>query len=231
MRTSSGEEEAKRQCMTPGKVDCHDMARSNNCNIMFDRIAIAKKFVLVFKKNSMLLIIFDVPIHTNNSGLQVNKDGPGNVLPSPSLAEEGCEGVIVTSDRLVARHLAVRLNSVFQAVEFPAGVPHLDTSLAHVDRDAFTLKGKREGQLRSGWRIPLDQYLKSHVFKIIMPCYNGFKALSVRTRVSDLLRIMAHAGLEVFRFREEISGGSTLIQMLLSTCLTVNSTQMFIKCI
>lgn len=78
--------------------------------------------------------------HTNDSGFQVNKDGPGNVLPSPSLTKEGCEGVIVASNGLVGRHLAVRLDTVFQAVELPAGVAHLDTSLAHVDRDAFTLK-------------------------------------------------------------------------------------------
>lgn len=91
-------------------------------------------------------------IHTNDGGFQVNKDGPGNILPSPGLTEESCEGVIVASSSLGARHLAVRLDTMFQAIELPAGVPHLDTSLAHVDRDAFTLKDKREVQLRSGWR-------------------------------------------------------------------------------
>lgn len=82
-------------------------------------------------------------VHTNDGGFQVNKDGPGNVLPSPSLTEEGCERVIVASG-LFGWHLAVRLDTVFQAVELPAGVPHLDTSLAHVDRDAFTLKEREK---------------------------------------------------------------------------------------
>lgn len=74
-----------------------------------------------------------VRIHTNDGGFQVNKYGPWNILPSPSLTEEGCERVIVASDGLVGRHLAVGLDTVFQAVELPAGVAHLDTSLAHVD--------------------------------------------------------------------------------------------------
>lgn len=80
---------------------------------------------------------------TNDSGFQVNKDCSGDVLPSPSLTEEGGEGVVVASHRLVAGHLAVRLDAVFQTVELPAGVPHLDTSLAYMDRDTFTLEEKK----------------------------------------------------------------------------------------
>jgi hypothetical protein len=64
------------------------------------------------------------------------------VLASAGLAEEGVEGVIATSDGLVRGHLAIRLDAVLQAVEFPAGVTDLDFGLADVDRDAFTLLGK-----------------------------------------------------------------------------------------
>lgn len=89
-------------------------------------------------------------IHTNDGGFQVNKDGPGNILPSPSLTEEGCKRVIMAPDGLMRLHLAVRLDTVFQAVELPAGVPHLDTSLAHVDRDAFTLKERERKKKKEG---------------------------------------------------------------------------------
>ena len=34
-------------------------------------------------------------------------------------------------------HLAIRLDSVLEAVEFPTGITHLDSGLADMDRDAF----------------------------------------------------------------------------------------------
>ena len=50
----------------------------------------------------------------------------------------------LVSHRLLDGHLSVRLDVVLQTVELPAGVPHLDASLAYVDGDAFTLgEGKR----------------------------------------------------------------------------------------
>ena len=45
----------------------------------------------------------------------------------------------MASYRLVAGHLAIWLDTVLQTVELPTGVPHLNTSLAYMDRDAFTL--------------------------------------------------------------------------------------------
>jgi len=70
--------------------------------------------------------------------LQINKHSPGDVLSSSSLAEEGIEGVVSTSDGLVRRHLTVGLDTVLQAVEFPAGITNLDSGLSDVDRDTFT---------------------------------------------------------------------------------------------
>jgi len=52
--------------------------------------------------------------------------------------EEGIEGIITTSDGLVTGHLAIRLDAMFQTVEFPAGIAHLDSSLANMDADTFT---------------------------------------------------------------------------------------------
>ena len=58
----------------------------------------------------------------------------------PRLGEEGVETVVAPSDGLVRGHLAVWLDPVLQAVELPAGVTNLATSLANVDGDAFTLE-------------------------------------------------------------------------------------------
>ena len=82
---------------------------------------------------------------TNNSWLQINKDGPGDMLSCSGLREEGVETVISSSDGLVRGHLAIRLDTVLKAVEFPAGISNLDSGLADMDADALTLKkGKKE---------------------------------------------------------------------------------------
>ena len=67
------------------------------------------------------------------------------MLASPCLTEEGVEGVISSPNSLVTWHLAIGLNAVFQAVELPAGIADLDTSLTNMDGDALTLwEGRRE---------------------------------------------------------------------------------------
>merc|ERR1719376_1715060 len=76
----------------------------------------------------------------NDSGLQINKYCPGNVLASSSFGEEGSEGVISTH-QLVGWHLTVRLDAMLEAVEFPAGITDLATGLANVNRDTFTHVG------------------------------------------------------------------------------------------
>ena len=72
---------------------------------------------------------------TNDRGLQVYKDGSGDVLARAGLGEEGGEGVVPHG--LVGGHLAVGLDAVLQAVQLPAGVAHLDAGLADVDGDAL----------------------------------------------------------------------------------------------
>ena len=59
--------------------------------------------------------------------LQIDEHAAGHVLASASLREEGVERVIAAADRLVGRHLAIRLNAVLQAEQLPAGVTDLDT--------------------------------------------------------------------------------------------------------
>ena len=80
------------------------------------------------------------PHFVNNSWLQVKKHSPRNVFPGSSLAEEGVKRIITTSYGLVRRHLTIRLDTVLQAVEFPASISNLDTGLTNMNRDTLALK-------------------------------------------------------------------------------------------
>jgi hypothetical protein len=64
------------------------------------------------------------------------------MLSSPSLTEEGVEGVVSSADGFVTGHLSVWLDPMLQAVELPAGIANLDSSLTHMDRDTLTLENK-----------------------------------------------------------------------------------------
>jgi len=81
------------------------------------------------------LTVGSSPDFIDDGGFQVNEDGAGNVLSGASLAEEGVEGIVSTADGLVGRHLAIGLNSVLETIEFPAGIAHLDSGLADMDRN------------------------------------------------------------------------------------------------
>jgi hypothetical protein len=76
---------------------------------------------------------------TNDGRFQIDKDGTWDVLSSPSLTEEGVEGVIANSDGLVRGHLAIRLDPMLQTVEFPTGITDLNSGLSNVDRNTLTL--------------------------------------------------------------------------------------------
>jgi len=69
----------------------------------------------------------------DDGGLEIEEDSAGNVLASTSLGEEGVESVVTTTDSLIGRHLTVRLDTVLEAEELPAGVTDLDTGLTDVD--------------------------------------------------------------------------------------------------
>ena len=60
------------------------------------------------------------------------------MFASSSLAEESVEGIITSADGLVRRHLAIRLDSVFQAEQLPARVTHLNTGLTHMNTYHFS---------------------------------------------------------------------------------------------
>jgi len=69
----------------------------------------------------------------DDSGLEIEEDSAGDVLASTSLGEEGVESVVTATDGLIGRHLTVRLDTVLEAEELPAGVTDLDTGLTDVD--------------------------------------------------------------------------------------------------
>lgn len=77
------------------------------------------------------------------------------MLAALHLAEEGVEGVGAPPDRLIRGHEAVREDAMLEAVEFPAGIADLDSSLTHVDTHALTLLGserEKEGGMINCWR-------------------------------------------------------------------------------
>jgi len=69
----------------------------------------------------------------NNGGLEIEEHASGHVLACTGLGEEGVEGVVTATDRLIGRHLTIWLDSVLKAEELPAGVTDLDTALSNVD--------------------------------------------------------------------------------------------------
>ena len=76
---------------------------------------------------------------TDNSGFQVYEDSTRNVFSRSSFAEKCVKGIITTADGFVARHLAIRLNSMLQAVQLPTSISNLNSGLANVDRNTLTL--------------------------------------------------------------------------------------------
>merc|ERR1712080_461119 len=77
------------------------------------------------------------PDLVDDSGLEVEKDGPRNMLAGAGFREEGGERVILWLSSFNSRKLTVRLDAVLHAVELPAGVAHLDSSLSNMNGDAF----------------------------------------------------------------------------------------------
>ena len=62
----------------------------------------------------------------NNGWFEIKEYASWDMFSSTSFTEEGVEGIITASDGLVRRHLAIRLDTVLQAVQFPACISGLD---------------------------------------------------------------------------------------------------------
>merc|ERR1719158_885106 len=77
------------------------------------------------------------PNLVDDCGLEVEEDGPRNMLAGASFREECGEGIILWLSSFNSRKLTIRLDAVLHAVELPAGVAHLDSSLSNMNGDAF----------------------------------------------------------------------------------------------
>ena len=74
----------------------------------------------------------------DNGWLEIEEDGSWDVFTGTSLGEEGVESIVTTTDRFIRWHLTVRLDTVLEAEELPAGVTDLDTALTNVNRNDFS---------------------------------------------------------------------------------------------
>jgi len=92
----------------------------------------------IFLTGDQLLRVEQLTVGTsanlvNDGRLKVQEDGTRDVFAGTSFGEKGVEGVVTTTDGLVRRHLTIRLDTVLEAVKFPACITDLDTGLAKVD--------------------------------------------------------------------------------------------------
>jgi len=92
----------------------------------------------IFLSRDQLLRVVELSVGSSTDFIddgwfQIDVDSTWDMLSSTSLREKGVEGIISSSDGLVRWHLTVRLDSVLKAVELPAGISDLDTSLTDVD--------------------------------------------------------------------------------------------------
>merc|ERR1719474_1658101 len=67
------------------------------------------------------------------------------MLSRSRFTEKSVERVVASSDRLVRRHLPIRLDPVLQTEQLPAGVANLHSRLTDVDRDALPHDGESDG--------------------------------------------------------------------------------------
>lgn len=61
------------------------------------------------------------------------------MLSTSTLIEEGGVTIISISNDLASRHPPIWPDPMFQAVQLPAGIAYLDTSLTNMNGDTLTL--------------------------------------------------------------------------------------------
>lgn len=71
----------------------------------------------------------------NDGGLEIDENGTRNTLAGASLLEHGSKALSVLAG---VHELTVLVDTVLQAVQFPAGITDLNTGLTDVERDNFT---------------------------------------------------------------------------------------------
>jgi hypothetical protein len=89
--------------------------------------------------------------------LEVYEHAAWNMLACAGLRKECVEGVVATADGLIRWHLAIGLDAVLEAEQFPTRVADLHPSLTDVDADTLT-HGFEDIVLRRGVRQANDQH-------------------------------------------------------------------------
>ena len=79
----------------------------------------------IFLTGDKLLRMVKLAVSTStdfitHTRFQINHDGTGNVFAGTSFGKKGVERVITTTNSFVGRHLTIRLDTVLQAIQFPA---------------------------------------------------------------------------------------------------------------
>ena len=92
------------------------------------------------------LAVFSGTNFIDDRGLQINKDGAGNVLAIAGLVEEGGQGV-GRLGRVIKSTIFVNL--VLKTVQLPASSTELNTSLSNVKGNNLAHVGRSVGR---GWR-------------------------------------------------------------------------------
>ena len=64
------------------------------------------------------------------------------MLSRTSFTKESIEGGVIASIGLIVRHKTIRLDTVLKAVQLPACIANLDSGLADMNGNDFTLKTK-----------------------------------------------------------------------------------------
>lgn len=73
------------------------------------------------------------PVLTYYCRLQVHHDSPGHMFSVASLTEKCGEGVVVIDLAGLSAKGPIRLDTVLQAEELPAGIANLNSGLTHMD--------------------------------------------------------------------------------------------------
>merc|ERR1712080_289011 len=89
----------------------------------------------------------------------------GDMLASAGFSEESCEGFVPES--LVRRHVAIGVDAMLEAVELPAGVTDLATSLANVDGDTLAHFWKCSFVLKGSLRVRTTLWGR---VRLVAPC-------------------------------------------------------------
>ena len=85
------------------------------------------------------LLVFSGSHLVDNRGFEIDKNGSRDVFSGARFAEKSWQIFIVNG----CRHGSVRVDSVFEAVEFPAGVADLDSGLSNVEGNNFSHFSKK----------------------------------------------------------------------------------------